>query len=117
MISPYDGRLASLPAVGPEAPAAGFRVAAARAVILGAVELTDDPGSSDHAFADWIKYVVIGILVGIPAVFMGLYICFTQIASVSSDRAWVIALWASIWAGVFAGGTGGAMVYAIRNEH
>ena len=81
------------------------------------MELTDDPSNSDHAFASWIKYVAIGILIGIPTIFVALYVCFTQLSSVASDRAWVVALWASLWTGVFAGGTGGAMVYAIRNEH
>lgn len=78
--------------------------------------LEDDPGTSEEAVTRWARYVVIGVVVGIPLVTVLLALAIQAISDADTSESFVIALWTALWGGLFAGGTAGAMAYAARHS-
>lgn len=89
----------SRPRADTAAPAAEIPATTAQAV-------TGDDLNDEKDFRQFVKAIVIGVVIGLPLV-MGLMVLLVQMAApdMGLGPAVGIGLWVSIWTGMFLGGT------------
>lgn len=77
--------------------------------------MSDSSELTDQGFT---RAVIIGVLVGIPALAVGAFVAFEAISPDTSTAAlaW-LAIWTGLWAGVFVGGTVAVWFHMRRLKH